>query len=189
MGRHWANALAFGALLLAASMTPRPAWCDQNDPRLDQLFALLVEAPDVEPARAVEQRIWSLWLESDDRAVTLLMRQGMAAMARDDLGAALRAFDQVVKIAPDYAEGWNKRATVHYLRGDFGASLADIRKTLALEPRHFGALSGRGLVYVALGDEVRALEAFEAALEIHPNLYAAKRNAEILRKRLDEQKI
>ena len=95
----------------------------------------------------------------------------------------------MVAIAPDFAEGWNKRATVHYLLGNYPQSLADIGETLEREPRHFGALSGRGLVYVALEDEVRALKAFDAALAIHPNLTSAAINAATLRKNLREKEI
>ena len=117
------------------------------------------------------------------------MEDGVAAMSRRDYRRALSRFEQMVAIAPDFAEGWNKRATVHYLMGNYSASLGDIVRTLELEPRHFGALSGRGLVYVALEDEQRALEAFEQALAIHPNLVSAAVNAEALRKSLREKQI
>src|SRR5690606_683806 len=118
-----------------------------------------------------------------------LMRDGIAAMTRGDYTHALAKFDQMVIIAPGFAEGWNKRATVHYLLGNDARSLADIAKALALEPRHFGALAGRGLVYVRLKDERRALEAFEEALAIHPNLASAAANAEQLRKILRDREI
>ena len=95
----------------------------------------------------------------------------------------------MVVIAPDFAEGWNKRATVHYLMGNYDKSLSDVAKTLALEPRHFGALSGRGLIYIELEDEKRALEAFEEALAIHPNLVSAAINAKALRERLRKREI
>src|SRR3546814_20777188 len=95
----------------------------------------------------------------------------------------------MVVIAPGFAEGWNKRATVHYLLGNYGESLADIAETLALEPRHFGALSGRGLVYLRLEDAQRALDAFEQALAIPPNLPAAALNAEELRKMLHDREL
>ena len=133
--------------------------------------------------------IWQIWIEFDDRAVELLMEDGMAAMARRDYRGALGKFDQIVHIAPDFAEGWNKRATVHYLIGNYGESLSDIEKTLALEPRHFGALSGRGLVYIELEEEVLALESFEAALKVHPLLPGARHNAAALRKRLENREI
>ena len=175
--------MAFG--LLAASI----AAADQNDPRLDPLFDALQGASDAESAQPVERAIWQIWLVSDNNAVNILMRNGMRAMERRDYRAALRDFDQIVKIAPDFAEGWNKRATVNYLIGQYEDSLADIGATLKLEPRHFGALSGRGLVLVELDRTEDALDAFEAALRVHPQMPGAKSNAEALRKVLQDRSI
>ena len=127
-----------------------PEACDS---RLDGLFLRLQQAPGPGEAQRIEGQIWQIWGQSDDGAVRGLMRDGVAAMQRGDYRHALAKFDQMVVIAPDFAEGWNKRATVHYLLGNYAQSLADIAKTLALEPRHFGALAGRGLVYVQLEDE------------------------------------
>lgn len=183
MGRFTATTFAFLAALCLAA----PLRADQTDARLEDLFHRLLEAPGPGEAQAVEGMIWRIWGESDDGAVRGLMQQGVGALSRGDYGHALGKFDQMVAVAPDFAEGWNKRATVHYLLGNYEESLADIVKTLELEPRHFGALSGRGLIYVKLEDERRALEAFEEALAIHPNLTSAAINAqhlsEILRDR------
>ncbi len=179
-----AIALLWGLAFLAA-----PAAADQNDPRLGDLFARLKVAPNAHAAQDVERSIWGIWIESDDEVVALLMQQGLAAMARRDMRAALGKFDQIVKIAPGLAEGWNKRATVHYLLGNFAESLHDIGKTLQLEPRHFGALSGRGLVLLQLEDVRLALESFEAALEIHPKLPGANLNAEALRRQIEKNGI
>lgn len=177
------------SLLVVLLAAPPPAAADQNDSRLDTLFTELQEASGPAEAQRIEGRIWQIWIQSDDGAVRGLMRDGVEAMERGDYRHALTKFDQMVLIAPDFAEGWNKRATVHYLLGNYGQSLGDIAKTLALEPRHFGALAGRGLVYVKLEDERRALESFEAALEIHPNLTSAQANAEQLRKMLHDREI
>ena len=87
----------------------------------------------------------------------------------------------MVRAAPDFAEAWNKRATVHYLMGNFEASVADIRRTLALEPRHFGALSGMGLIYDAIGNQTAAMKVWEKALEIHPHLPGMKARIQELR--------
>ena len=171
--------------LLAASI----AAADQNDPRLDPLFDALQGASDAESAQPVERAIWQIWLVSDNNAVNILMRNGMRAMERRDYRAALRDFDQIVKIAPDFAEGWNKRATVNYLIGQYEDSLADIGATLKLEPRHFGALSGRGLVLVELDRTKEALDAFEAALRVYPQMPGARSNAEALRKILQDRSI
>jgi tetratricopeptide (TPR) repeat protein len=92
-------------------------------------------------------------------------------------------FSEVIKLEPDLAEAWNKRATVYYLMGEYEASVRDIERTLALESRHFGALSGLGFIYLSHGEDRAAIEAFEAALEINPYLPGARTRVEELRRR------
>jgi tetratricopeptide (TPR) repeat protein len=179
--------LVLGLALSAAPVAPVAA--DQDDPRLEALFAQLKAAPDTRTAREVEASIWQIWFQSDDAVIGMLMDQGLAAMTRNDLRAALGKFDQIVKITPDFAEGWNKRATVHYLLGNYPESLHDIERTLKLEPRHFGALSGRGLVLLELDQQAGALEAFESALKVYPNLPGAGHNAEALRREIQKHEI
>lgn len=171
-------------VLLGAS-----AWADQRDPRLDELFGKLQNVQSISDAKGVEFVIWNIWVQSGDDAIDLLMRDGVESMGRRDYKRALRSFDQIVTIAPEFAEGWNKRATLYYLMGEYERSLDDIDKTLDLEPRHFGALAGRGLIYVELEDDALALEAFEDALVINPFLPAARQNAEVLRKRIKDRAI
>ncbi len=186
--RMTAIALALG-LALGLALHAGPAAADQGDPRLEALFARLKAAPDARAAQEVEASIWHIWVQSDDQVIGMLMAQGVAAMTRRDLRAALGKFDQIVKIAPGFAEGWNKRATVNYLLGNYPGSLYDIERTLNLEPRHFGALSGRGLVLIELDQQGRALESFEAALEVYPKLPGASRNAEALRREIQKHEI
>jgi tetratricopeptide (TPR) repeat protein len=183
------TAIAILVVLSTMFATVRPGGADQADSRLDALFVRLLEAPGPGEAQRIEGLIWQIWAQSDDGAVRGLMEAGVDAMSRGDYRHALSKFDQMVLIAPDFAEAWNKRATVHYLLGSYDKSLGDIAKTLQLEPRHFGALAGRGLVYVQLEDERRALQAFEAALAIHPNLTSAEINAAQLRKILNDRDI
>ena len=183
-----AIALALG-LVLGLALPAGPAAADQDDPRLEALFARLKSAPNAPAAQEVEASIWHIWLQSDDNVIGLLMGQGINAMSRNDMRAALGKFDQIVKIAPAFAEGWNKRATVHYLLGNYPESLHDIEKTLNLEPRHFGALSGRGLVLLELDQLKGALESFESALEIYPKATGASRNAEALRREIQKHEI
>ena len=173
--------LIFGFLGLVA-----PASADQNDPRLNDLFAQLKTAPAPNAARALEGQIWGIWLKTPHGTAQTLLNKGIERMQAGDLATALAAFTHVVDAAPDFAEGWNKRATVYYLMEDFDASLADIVKTLALEPRHFGALSGRGLIHVRLKNPKAALEAFEEALKFHPQAAGAKSNADALRQILQK---
>ncbi len=166
-----------------------PAVADQDDPRLDRLFEQLYHAPDPVVARAVEHAIWNIWLSSDDDVINALMAEGVAAMQRRDYPAALRSFDSMVELAPDFAEGWNKRATLYYLMGAYQNSLNDIVRTLELEPRHFGALSGRGMILHDLGRNEEALTAFEAALDVNPQMPGARVNVEALRKLLEDSAI
>ncbi len=183
------TAIAIFALFSACLAMSTPVRADQNDERLDALFVRLLEAPGPLEAQQVEGRIWTIWIQSDDGAVQVLMHDGLEALKQGNYPRALGKFEQMVLIAPDFAEGWNKRATVHYLLGNYEQSLADIDKTLELEPRHFGALTGRGLVYAELEDPQRALEAFEDALAIHPNLTSAAINAAHLRELLQDRDI
>jgi tetratricopeptide (TPR) repeat protein len=166
-----------------------PGTAAQDDPRLDALFGTLQSTTDVAEAQTVEQMIWRVWLLSGDDKIDALMAHGVRAMTFDDHEEALRAFDEIVRRAPGFAEGWNKRATIHYLLSNYEASVADIESTLALEPRHFGALSGLGLVRLAQGDEAKALEAFEAALEVHPHLPGADSRIKQLRQRVKGKQI
>lgn len=177
------------ACLLAALVLSGPLRADQSDSRLQGLFAALREPMDLGTARSIEEKIWGIWIEHDDQAVARLMDKGMAALSRGDRHGALKSFDRIVDMAPGFAEGWNKRATVYYLLGRHGDSLDDIEKTLGLEPRHFGALAGRGLVYAALDEWELALQAFEDALAVNPHLVGARRNAETLRKELEDREI
>jgi tetratricopeptide (TPR) repeat protein len=177
------------AAAVAATGRAPDARADQTDPRLEALFTHLKAASHPLAAREIEIDIWHIWADSDDGAVRALMQQGLLAMDQGDLRRALDKFDQIVHIAPNFAEGWNRRATVNYLLGNYTKSLSDIEKTLMLEPRHFGALSGRGLVYMALGKEELALDSFEAALKVYPLMPGASRNAKELRKRLHRRDI
>ncbi len=179
MRRTIAPIIALVLLVLAIA-----AQAAQNDARLDGLFARLKSAANPVEARLVEEAIWQIWLISNDARANKLMARGIGAMDRGDNARALAAFDEIVKILPGFAEGWNKRATVHFLMRGHEASLGDIVRTLALEPRHFGALSGRGLVDLALGREEAALKAFEAAHRIYPHLPGAKSHIKALREKL-----
>ncbi len=173
-------------LVLAA---PGPSRADQTDPRLDQLFARLQDVTLPADIVATENQIWTIWHEAPNEAVQTLLDAGIKDMHGGNPDGAMKAFDQVIAMAPNFAEGWNKRATLHYYMGNFERSLQDIAKTLELEPRHFGALSGRGLVYAGLDDLEKALIAFEEALAVHPKMVGPRINAEAIRKHLKEKEI
>lgn len=140
-------------------------------------------------AAEVDRRIWLLWLHSEDKAVNRLMAQGVIAMQRGALDRALDRFDQIVERAPDFAEGWNKRATVLYMMGRHRESVADVQQVLNLEPRHYGALSGLGMILVAVGQEEDALEWLRRALELNPYLDGIRLLADELGERLKGKRI
>jgi len=137
---------------------------------LDTLFDALKIAPDESSAKAIEDRIWALWMVSGSDTCNILMSRAKMAADGQDYGLAVKLLDAVVELRPDYVEGWNRRATVYYLQKDYGHSLADIRQVLAREPRHFGALSGLGAIMQEIGDDKHALEAYRRALAIDPHL-------------------
>lgn len=161
----------------------------QDDPRLNNLFAELKSAASMTDVAGIEAQIWHLWSLSDDAAVDRVLAGGTAAMNHGAFDAALTSFNTVIELRPEFAEGWNKRATLYYLTGEYSRSIADVERTLALEPRHFGALSGLGLIHMALEHPVEALAAFEAALAVHPHMPHAKQMIRKLRQALDDSTI
>ncbi len=175
----------FAAVLaLSWLLAPGSSRADQYDARLEPLFERLQTTSDPADAAALQQQIWQIWIEFEDPSVSQMMRSGVAAMARGEHEAALDMFDRMVKQAPDFAEAWNKRATVLYLMGRFEESVLDIQHTLELEPRHFGALSGLGLIYDAVEKPAAAIRSFEAALKINPHLTGTRERIIDLRKKL-----
>jgi tetratricopeptide (TPR) repeat protein len=179
--RAWRHLLALAVLCVAPLLPSGGAAARQDDPRLEGLFARLKAAGSGMEAEPIERQIWEVWTEAGDAGGDALMARGSEALARRDHLAARDAFDELVRRAPDFAEAWNKRATLHFVAGDYRASVEDIRRTLALEPRHFGALSGLGLIYLAIERPEAAARSFEAALAIHPHLAGARAHVEMLK--------
>jgi tetratricopeptide (TPR) repeat protein len=176
------------SLVLAAALAG-PAMADQKDERLDKLFDALLAAVSPQEAQLAERMIWSVWLESGSPTVDLLMQKGVAAMGEGDAEPAFAMFNAIVELAPDYAEGWNKRATLYFLMGRFEDSIADCERTLKLEPRHFGALSGLGMIYVQLGQDAKALDAYRRALAVDPQLVRERAEVERLTKKVRGDRI
>ena len=137
---------------------------------LDTLFEALKVAPDEASAKAIEDRIWALWMVSGSDTCNVLMSRAKMAADGRDYGLAIKLLNAVIELRPEYTEGWNRRATVYYLQKDYAHSLADIREVLAREPRHFGALSGLGAIMQEIGDDKHALAAYRRALAIDPHL-------------------
>lgn len=174
-------ALLLGGITFAtcvkAETAPRPTPAE-----LDALFAELKAAKSSVEAQQVEFRIWDAWVKSGDEEIDKLVGIAITGMQEGNHADALAVLDVVVAKKPDYAEGWNKRATVLYLIGELDRSLADIRHVLLLEPRHFGAISGIGLIEVAKGDPKGAIEAYRKVIEIYPMNATAKQSIESLEK-------
>ena len=123
-----------------------------------------------------EQGLWALWTRSGDAAIDTLMARGVEEMETGRHKAAITTFSEVVKRKPDFAEGWNKRATVYYLAGEYKKSIADCEEVLKRNPRHFGALSGLGQIYFQLEQYDPSLAWFRKALEVNPNMLGVEFN-------------
>jgi tetratricopeptide (TPR) repeat protein len=136
--------------------------------KLDDLFDKLKTA-DPQAAERIEQEIWIEWSKSGSAAMDLLLDRGRRAMSEGQLDLAVEHFTALIDHAPDFAEGWNARATALYQMGQFGPSMADIAHTLKLNPRHFGAMSGFAMILEELGRPEQALEVHQAVKAIHPN--------------------
>ena len=186
---RWAiwQIVVFGILATLMMAATATGWADQSDERLEELFDRLRTTADPLQAQIIEVQIWRIWTDSGRDDINALVEEGSRSMVQGLLKEAIAIFDRVVTILPDFAEGWNKRATAHYLNGDYTASMIDIERTLALEPRHFGAISGMGLIFMVRGDEANALRAFEEVLKVHPHARGAKARVEELKKKLKAQ--
>ena len=157
--------LIFSISLLFAS---KIALADQNDPRLNNLFKKLNETENQDEIRDLITDIWNIWYEVDDPKVIEYFEKGIQAMNLRNYPLAIRFFNNLIEENPNFAEGWNKRATVHFMMGNFDQSMKDIIKTLELEPRHFGALDGMGLIFIHQGQFQQALDVYDKMLEIFP---------------------
>ena len=136
----------------------------------------VLRGDDAAAAAVAASALWDMWHASGSPEIDKLLQRGMEAMERGDLLAAEALFTDIIRRAPDFAEGWNKRATVRYLGDNPGAAVADCEETLARKPHHFGALSGQGLCHMALGEHREAADLFRRTLAVYPHLDAARRN-------------
>ncbi|MDX8445489.1 hypothetical protein [Mesorhizobium captivum] len=155
------------------AITPPPA-ASTRQGRLDQLFGDLRRERNEKAAERIAGRIWNEWSQSGSASIDLMMQWAQKATEDQKFDVALDFLDQVVTLQPDYAEGWNRRATVHFLMKNYGKSMADIDHTLQLEPRHFGALSGLAQIMAETGHKQSALEAWQKVLTIYPMMRSAQ---------------
>jgi tetratricopeptide (TPR) repeat protein len=151
--------------------------------------AMVQRLRDPEPVireRAAEA-LWQIWSRSGDPAIDELFARGVSQMQASAYEEALVTFDEIVRRRPDFAEGWNKRATVYFLLGRFDESLKDVDEVLERNRHHFGALSGAGQIHLRLGHERQALDFFERAFEVNPNLEGLELLIRLLDQHLREE--
>lgn len=141
---------------------------------LDDLFHDLKRSGNEAAAARIASRIQREWTRSGSRSIDLLMQWASVAMQARKFDTALDLLDQVVTLSPDYAEGWNRRATVHFMMNNYALSMSDIDRTLRLEPRHFGALAGMAQILQRTGRKEPALKAYERVLDVYPMMRNAQ---------------
>ena len=161
-----------------------------RDIRLNQLFEQLKKSNNASLAFEIEMKIWNIWSTHPTHdSLTQSLAKGSGLISKGELEAAYKIFSTIIESVPDWAEGWNKRATVLYLMGRYQESLKDIDEVLKRESRHFGALSGQGLVQTELKNYEKAIKSYQAVQKIYPSIRAAKVMIPQLRKLIKEEAI
>jgi tetratricopeptide (TPR) repeat protein len=157
--------------------------------RMDDVPVLLAKLRDPdEGVRAIADRaIWVIWSRSGNAATDTVFLEGVTQMNAGQLAEAIATFSRVIAMAPEFAEGWNKRATAYFLIGEFERSLKDCDEVIKRNPDHFGALAGYGQIYMQLNDYERALDYFKRALAVNPNLDGVEFQVRLLERVLEER--
>lgn len=177
------------ALILLLPALPLPTVTAQAQSAVDGLFEKLQETQNPIEAKQLERQIWAAWSKSESDTLDALMQGGIAVMEKGDYGRAQEIFSTMIELKPDFAEAYNKRATVRFLAGDYAGSVADIERTLKLEPRHFGALSGLGTIMERLDNLPEALKAYRRALAANPHLNDGADKLKELRRKIDAREL
>ena len=144
--------------------------------------------PDEDTRDAAQQAMWDIWSHSGNAEVDRLFKQGIEQMGIGDVRGGITTFSRIIAMKPEFAEGWNKRATLYFLAGDLRKSLADCDEVIKRNPYHFGALSGYVQIYIRLEYYERALEYSRRALDVNPNLDGIRQRMKALEKLIDERK-
>ena len=144
------------------------AYSDQTDPRLERLFENLVETKSELKAKPILAKIWSIWSLSNDKKIQKKFNLGNQFMEQRKFSESINIFSDIINSQPNFAEAWNKRATVYYITGNYEKSINDIFTTLELEPRHFGALDGLAQIYFTQDKFYEAAQTYRKILEILP---------------------
>jgi len=184
------------AILLTIAVTAPAFAADEPPPaevskpsRLDNLFDRLKRERNEKAAERIAGNIWAEWMKSGSASIDLMMQWSNKASEEKKYDVALDFLDQIVTLQPDYPEGWNRRATVHFMMGNYAKSMADIEHTLRLEPRHFGALTGMAAILKETGRKELALDAYERALAVYPMMRDAQSEVSTLADELAGQGI
>jgi len=159
----------------------------QRQPLLDKLYARLRKAPNSDRAHMVEQAIEQVWLTSGDANIDFIMQNAIQAIEEQDYVVAEELLDRVIELAPDYCEGWNKRAMVHFMKKQYEQALVKLRKALSLDPKHFQAMHGLALVMQEMGDHRLALQAYRMLLRSNPTFAEARDAVEELSREVNGQ--
>lgn len=173
----------------AAARTESAVAAPEETAPLDKMFAELKRERNPQAADRIAKRIWSEWYKSGSASIDLMMKWSNDAVQAQKYDVALDFLDQVVTLQPGFAEGWNRRATVHFLMRQFGKSMADIERTLELEPRHFGALSGMAQIMKETGRKQLALNAWQRVIDIYPMMRSAQNEIATLSEELAGESI
>ena len=159
------------ALLCAAPSLGLAQSCTEAEPRPErraQLLEDLASSSDFSAGQRAANSLWEFWMQAPDEKAQEMLRDGMSRRSQYALEDAEIILDSLVAYCPLYAEGWNQRAFVRYLRQNYQGSIEDIERTLTLEPKHFGALSGKALALMKQGRDGLAKLAITRAIEVHP---------------------
>jgi tetratricopeptide (TPR) repeat protein len=168
----------------AAPPPTEPVAVAKPENRLETLYGELKRQRNEKAAERIASRIFEEWNHSGSASIDLMMLWSQKAIEAEKFDVALDFLDQVVTLSPDFAEGWNRRATVHFMMRSFGKSMADIDRTLQLEPRHFGALAGMAQIMKERGSKELALEAYQRVLDIYPMMRSAQNEVATLSEEL-----
>ena len=151
-------------------------------------LARALHDPDADARERAEQALWQIWARSGDEEIDRLYEKGVEQMNAGELEQGIATFTRIIERKPDFAEGWNKRATLYFLNDEPLKSLADCDEVMKRNPYHFGALSGYALIYLRLERYELALEYSRKALAVNPNLDGVKRNIELLERLLEQRR-
>ena len=184
----------FVSILILSFLFFNNVIAEDRKSELEKLFTQLKNAKDLSSALAVESKIAKIWSihPSDDRRgfrLSELLNQGSVLINNGELNKAYNLFTQIIAADPDWAEAWNRRATVLYLMKNYHSSLDDIKIILKLEPRHFGALSGQALNYIELKQYEKAIQSYKIAQKIYPLLDSARKMIPELQELINDQAI